>query len=261
MKNGKQVIILIDEYDVPLAKANEHGFYDEMVSLIRNFLANALKTNDYLYFSVLTGCLRVAKESIFTGLNNFRVNSLTDITFDEYFGFTDNEVRNILEYYQQTEEYDLIKEWYDGYRFGNIDVYCPWDVICYCADHLDNPDKAPENYWLHTSDNHVIYHFIEGMGKQCNLTKLELEKLVNGECVQKEIFQELTYKEMYTSVNHLWSALFMTGYLTLRGKPEGNRYKLVIPNQEIRNIITEHILILFEEQVQKDGEFLLKWMV
>lgn len=254
--HGQQVIVLIDEYDVPLAKANEHGFYDEMVSLIRNFLANVLKTNDHLYFAVLTGCLRVAKESIFTGLNNFRVHSLTDITFDEYFGFTDDEVRDILEYYHQTGEYDTIKEWYDGYRFGNMDVYCPWDVICYCADHQDHPDKAPGNYWLHTSDNQVIYHFIEGMGRQRSLTRLELEKLVNGESVQKEIFQELTYKELYTSASHLWSALFMTGYLTYRGNPEGNRYQMVIPNREIRNIITEHILTLFEQQVQTDGELL-----
>lgn len=248
----KNVIVLIDEYDVPLAKANERGFYDEMAMLLRNLFENVLKTNDNLYFAVLTGCLRVAKESIFTGLNNFNVYSITDVDFDEYFGFTDCEVRGMLHYYGQDDDYETVKEWYDGYRFGNVDVYCPWDVINYCKAHRNNPDLPPQNYWLNTSGNEVLEHFIGGMGEQKRLTKTELEQLVNGETVQKVISQELTYKELYSSTNHIWSTLFMTGYLTQRGKTDGNRYNLVIPNREIRNIITEHILTLFKEQVAKD---------
>ena len=250
---NRQVIVLIDEYDVPLAKANEHGYYDEMTSLIRNLFENALKTNDNLYFSVLTGCLRIAKESIFTGLNNFKVYSITATSFDEYFGFTDKEIRELLEYYNQTENYETIKEWYDGYRFGNVNVYCPWDVICYCSDLIDNPKKKPENYWLNTSSNNVIYHFIDNISGHHHMTKAELEELVNGGTVQKEICTELTYKDLYSTDDNIWSALFMTGYLTERGERDGNRYNLVIPNREIRNIITEHILTLFKEQIKKDG--------
>lgn len=251
---GKKVIILIDEYDVPLAKANENGYYDEMVLLIRNLFENALKTNSNLKFAVLTGCLRVAKESIFTGLNHFKIYPITKAVFDEYFGFTDDEVREMLRYYGMEADYETVKEWYDGYRFGKVDVYCPWDVINYCSDHIDDPKLLPQNYWLNTSSNEVIHRFIDSAGKLGRLTRAELERLVNGETVQKEIGQELTYKELYTSMDNLWSTLFMTGYLTQRGEPVGNLYNLAVPNQEIRNIITEHILKSFKEDIGKDGE-------
>ena len=251
---GRKVIVLIDEYDVPLAKANENGYYDEMVLLIRNLFENALKTNSSLKFAVLTGCLRIAKESIFTGLNNFKVYSITDKSFDETFGFTDAEVRELLRYYGQEKYYETVKEWYDGYRFGNVDVYCPWDVINFCSDHLADPGLEPKNYWANTSGNSVISHFIDSVGKPQKLTRMELEQLVNGGIVQKEINSELTYKELYSSIDNLWSTLFMTGYLTQRGKPSGNRYNLVIPNREIRNIITNHILKMFKENVKDDGK-------
>ena len=251
---GRKVIVLIDEYDVPLAKANENGYYDEMVLLIRNLFENALKTNSSLKFAVLTGCLRIAKESIFTGLNNFKVYSITDKSFDETFGFTDAEVRELLQYYGQEKYYETVKEWYDGYRFGNVDVYCPWDVINFCSDHLADPGLEPKNYWANTSGNSVISHFIDSVGKPQKLTRMELEQLVNGGIVQKEINSELTYKELYSSIDNLWSTLFMTGYLTQRGKPSGNRYNLVIPNREIRNIITNHILKMFKENVKDDGK-------
>lgn len=251
---GSKVIVLIDEYDVPLAKANENGYYDEMVLLIRNLFENALKTNNSLKFAVLTGCLRIAKESIFTGLNNFKVYSITDKSFDETFGFTDAEVRELLRYYGQEKYYETVKEWYDGYRFGNVDVYCPWDVINFCSDHLADPGLEPKNYWANTSGNSVISHFIDSVGKPQKLTRMELEQLVNGGIVQKEINSELTYKELYSSIDNLWSTLFMTGYLTQRGEPSGNRYNLVIPNREIRNIITNHILKMFKENVKDDGK-------
>ena len=250
---GSKVIVLIDEYDVPLAKANENGYYDEMVLLIRNLFENALKTNSSLKFAVLTGCLRIAKESIFTGLNNFKVYSITDKSFDETFGFTDAEVKELLRYYGQEKYYETVKEWYDGYRFGNVDVYCPWDVINFCSDHLADPGLEPKNYWANTSGNSVISHFIDSVGKPQKLTRMELEQLVNGGIVQKEINSELTYKELYSSIDNLWSTLFMTGYLTQRGEPSGNRYNLVIPNREIRNIITNHILKMFKENVKDDG--------
>lgn len=251
---GSKVIVLIDEYDVPLAKANENGYYDEMVLLIRNLFENALKTNSRLKFAVLTGCLRIAKESIFTGLNNFKVYSITDKSFDETFGFTDAEVKELLRYYGQEKYYETVKEWYDGYRFGNVDVYCPWDVINFCSDHLADPGLEPKNYWANTSGNSVISHFIDSVGKPQKLTRMELEQLVNGGIVQKEINSELTYKELYSSIDNLWSTLFMTGYLTQRGEPSGNRYNLVIPNREIRNIITNHILKMFKENVKDDGK-------
>ena len=251
---GRKVIVLIDEYDVPLAKANENGYYDEMVLLIRNLFENALKTNSSLKFAVLTGCLRIAKESIFTGLNNFKVYSITDKSFDETFGFTDAEVRELLRYYGQEKYYETVKEWYDGYRFGNVDVYCPWDVINFCSDHLADPGLEPKNYWANTSGNSVISHFIDSVGKPQKLTRMELEQLVNGGIVQKEINFELTYKELYSSIDNLWSTLFMTGYLTQRGEFSGNRYNLVIPNREIRNIITNHILKMFKENVKDDGK-------
>lgn len=251
---GRKVLILIDEYDVPLAKANEQGYYDEMVFLLRNFFENALKTNEYLKFAVLTGCLRVAKESIFTGLNNFKVNSITDVDFDEYFGFTNAEVKAMLHYYHQDEHYAIVKEWYDGYRFGQADVYCPWDVINYCDSHISVPELPPANYWLNTSGNDMIRYFIDQGYEEKQITKSELEQLVDGGIVQKEIHLDLTYKELYASMENIWSALFMTGYLTQRGRADGNRYNLVIPNREVRNIVTEHIMNLFKADIAKDGE-------
>lgn len=251
---GRKVIVLIDEYDVPLAKANEMGYYDPMVSVIRNIFSQVLKTNESLYFAVLTGCLRVTKESIFTGMNNLRVLSIADVRFDEYFGFTDREVKEILEYYELTEVYDAMKAWYDGYRFGNVDVYCPWDVISYC-DEL-NADKmiVPKDYWSNTSSNDVVRHFIEKAGT--GTIRRDIENLVAGETVRKEIRQELTYKELYNSIDNIWSVLFTTGYLTQQGKAEGGVFRLVIPNMEIRKIFTRQIMDLFKENVQKDGKTL-----
>lgn len=251
---GKKVIVLIDEYDVPLAKANENGYYDEMVLLFRNLFENALKTNNSLKFAILTGCLRVAKESIFTGLNNFKTYSITDKRFDEMFGFTDTEVRELLHHYGQDEYYETVKEWYDGYRFGDTDVYCPWDVINFCSDHCSDSNLAPQNYWANTSGNSVISHFLDSVNEPQKLTKMELEQLVNGGMVQKEINSELTYKELYSSMDNLWSTLFMTGYLTQRGEPNGDRYNLVIPNREIRNIVTSHILKMFKDSIKDDGK-------
>ena len=210
----KKVIVLIDEYDVPLAKANENGYYDQMVLLVRNLFENVLKTNSSLKFAVLTGCLRVAKESIFTGLNNFKTNSILDAEYDETFGFVDDEVKEMLHYYGQDTHYETVKEWYDGYRFGNADVYCPWDVINYCDAHRRNPMLPPENYWTNTSGNDVLKHFIESAGAAKGLAKTDLERLVNGEIVEKDIREDLTYNELYASMDNLWSTLFMTGYLT-----------------------------------------------
>ena len=251
--HDEKTVILIDEYDVPLAKAFEYGYYDQMATLIRGFLGNALKTNDYMQFAVLTGCMRISKESIFTGLNNFKIYSITDRRFRTAFGFTDTEVQELLHYYDQDEHYETVKEWYDGYQFGGAEVYCPWDVINFCSDHLEDEKMLPKNYWANTSGNSVISHFIESVNEPQMLTKLELERLVNGGLVQKEINQELTYKELYSSIDNLWSTLFMTGYLTQRGEPDGNRYHLVVPNREIRNIITNHVLKMFREKIRNDG--------
>ncbi len=251
---GKKVIILIDEYDVPLAKASENGYYDQMVMLIRNMFEQALKTNGSLQFAVLTGCLRVAKESIFTGLNNPKIYSITDVKFAEHYGFTDGEVRSLLEYYGVLDAYELTKEWYDGYRFGNLEVYCPWDVICYCDKLRADKDARPQNFWSNTSSNDVVRHFIERMDK--GVTKSELERLVAGETVEKEIHQELTYNRLYDSMEHIWSLLFVTGYLTQRGRAEGDRYDLAIPNREIRKIYTDQIMTLFKKDVEHDGEAL-----
>lgn len=251
---NRKVVILIDEYDVPLAKAYENGFYDEMVLLIRNIFGNVLKTNESLAFAVLTGCLRIAKESIFTGLNNFKVYSITDVEFDETFGFTNEEVKSMLKYYGLDRHFNQVREWYDGYRFGNADVYCPWDVVNYCDDHRSNPNAEPKNYWMNTSGNDVINHFIDSINDPGMLTKGELERLVNGEFITQKVDEMITYKELYSSIDNLWSTLFMTGYLTQRGEPSGNRYNLVIPNREIRNIITNHILKMFKENVKDDGK-------
>lgn len=250
----KKVIVLIDEYDVPLAKANENGYYDQMVLLVRNLFENVLKTNSSLKFAVLTGCLRVAKESIFTGLNNFKTNSILDEEYDETFGFVDDEVKEMLHYYGQDTHYETVKEWYDGYRFGNADVYCPWDVINYCDAHRRNPMLPPENYWINTSGNDVLKHFIESAGAAKGLAKTDLERLVNGEIVEKDIREDLTYNELYASMDNLWSTLFMAGYLTHKGRVDTKRFRLAVPNREIRNIITEQVLALFKQNVEKDGQ-------
>lgn len=250
----KNVIILIDEYDVPLAKAFDHGYYDSMVLLIRNLFEQVLKTNSCLQFAVLTGCMRISKESIFTGLNNLNVLSIADVEYDEYFGFTDREVRELLTYYGLSDKYDVMKEWYDGYQFGNVEVYCPWDVINYCSKLRADEDAQPQNFWINTSSNDAVRHFIKEADN--GITKREIEQLIAGNVITKEIYQELTYKDMYASVDHIWSVLFTTGYLTQRGKPDGNVFQLAIPNREIRNIFTKQIMDLFKEQVQEDGQTL-----
>lgn len=252
--HGCQVVLLIDEYDVPLAKAFERGYYDQMVVFIRNMFEHALKTNDSLKFSVLTGCMRISKESIFTGLNNMKVLSIAEVQFDEAFGFTDREVRGMLEYYGLSDHYGEIKEWYDGYQFGNVEVYCPWDVINFCDALLADQDAQPKNYWVNTSSNEAVRRFIQ---ESDNVTvRREIERLVDGEAITKEIHQDLTYKDMYDSIDNLWSVLFTTGYLTMRGKPEGNSFRLAIPNMEIRSIFTTQIMDFFKESVPKNGEAL-----
>ena len=248
--HGSKVILLIDEYDVPLAKAFERGYYDQMVLFIRNMFEYALKTNESLKFAVLTGCMRISKESIFTGLNNLKVLSVAEVQFDEAFGFTDKEVRKLLEYYELSDHYNEIKEWYDGYQFGNAEVYCPWDVINYCDALRVEPAAQPKNYWSNTSSNEAVRRFIQESDKAS--VRREIENLVAGEVIEKEIHQELTYKDMYTSVDNLWSVLFTTGYLTQKGKPEDNRFQLAIPNMEIRNIFTTQIMDFFKENVPKN---------
>lgn len=250
----KKVIILIDEYDVPLAKAYENGYYDQMIFTMRNFLEQALKTNRNLQFAVLTGCMRISRESIFPGLNNFQVLSISDVGFDEYFGFTDNEVRQLLCYYRQEQSYGSIREWYDGYRFGNVDVYCPWDVLNHCQKLLADPSVQPQNYWINTSSNDVVRRFIEK--SDSGMTRQEIEALIAGEEIEKEICQELTYQDMYANIENIWSVLFMTGYLTYHGKTENNRFCLAIPNLEIRNIFTTQIMEYFRKNVQADGKTL-----
>ncbi|MCD7744776.1 MAG: ATP-binding protein [Lachnospiraceae bacterium] len=249
----KKVIILIDEYDVPLAKANEKGYYEQMVTLIRNLLHPALKTNDNLYFAVLTGCLRVAKESIFTGLNNLQVFSISTAGFDEYFGFTDKEVREMLEYYGLMNRYEAVRDWYDGYLFGGTGVYCPWDVISYCAELRMNASAMPKAYWSNTSGNDAVRRLIEKSGNE--QTKSEIEALVAGETIEKEIHEDLTYNQLYDSVDNIWSLLFTTGYLTQRGEAdEDNIYPLAIPNKEIRRIFTKQITAYFNNLVRKNSK-------
>jgi hypothetical protein len=213
---GKKVIILIDEYDVPLDKAFENNYYNEMIILLRNMLKQSLKTNDNLYMAVLTGCLRIARESIFTRLNNFNIFSITDQYFDEYFGFTDKEVKEILQYYKVPEAFEQTKKWYDGYRFGNTDIYCPWDVINHCRALKVEPDATPQPYWINTSGNYIVKRFIEKANQQ---TRREIEQLIEGKAIQKEIRLELTYNELDSTIENLWSVLFATGYLTQQGKP------------------------------------------
>lgn len=247
-----KVILLIDEYDVPLAKAFDQGYYDEMIVLIRNLFQQALKTNDHLELAVLTGCMRISKESIFTGLNNLKVLSVADVRFDEYFGFTDAEVKDLLDYYQLEERYDAVKEWYDGYQFGNAEVYCPWDVINYCDELRADINAEPQNYWSNTSSNHIVKKFIQRADS--GTAKHEIEQLLAGEVIKKEIRQELTYPDMYSSIDNIWSVLFTTGYLTQKGKAERKQFYLTIPNMEIREIFTEQIMDLFKENIKKNGE-------
>ena len=253
--HGKQTVLLIDEYDVPLSKASEHGYYKEMAMLIRKLFEQVLKTNESLKLAVLTGCMRISKESIFTGLNNFEVLSVADVRFDECFGFTDQEVRKLLEYYHLSDKYQQVKEWYDGYQFGNVEVYCPWDVMNYCVTLLADPNAEPQNYWINTSSNEVVRRFIRESDNSGTIRR-EIEGLVAGECIIKELHQELTYEDMYQTVDNIWSVLFTTGYLTQRGRSEGNIFRLAIPNREIRNIFTTQIMQLFRENVKKDGELL-----
>ncbi len=246
---GKKVIILIDEYDVPLDKAFENNYYNEMIILLRNMLEQSLKTNDNLYMAVLTGCLRIARESIFTGLNNFNIFSITDQYFDEYFGFTDKEVKEILQYYKVPEAFEQTNKWYDGYRFGNTDIYCPWDVINHCRALKVEPDATPQPYWINTSGNYIVKRFIEKANQQ---TRREIEQLIEGKAIQKEIRLELTYNELDSTIENLWSVLFATGYLTQQGKPQGRTYSLIIPNESIRQIFIEQIQEWFKETTRKD---------
>ena len=253
---GKKVILLIDEYDVPLDKAFQYGYYEEMVSLIRNLLGNALKTNTSLYFAVLTGCLRISRESIFTGLNNLKVMSITNVQFDEYFGFTDSEVKEMLNSYGLADHFDSVKAWYDGYRFGKVDVYCPWDVISYCDNLRADPDARPEDYWSNTSGNAIVRRFIDLANEK---TRDEIERLIAGETIVKEIRQELTYGELDSSIENLWSVLFTTGYLTSRGRIDGDKYALAIPNYEIRKLFIQQIREWFRNQTIKDKKTLDKF--
>ena len=253
---SKKVVVLIDEYDVPLAKAYENGYYNEMVLLTRNLFGNVLKTNDSLAFAVLTGCLRIAKESIFTGLNNFKVYSITNTEFDETFGFTNEEVRKMLVYYGLDSHFEEVKAWYDGYRFGNADVYCPWDVVNYCEDHKENTNAELQNYWMNTSGNEVIQHFVDSMNDPHMLTKSELELLVSGDTVVKQVDEMITYKELYSNIDNMWSTLFMTGYLTQRGKEPDGRYHLAIPNREICDCMVRRVLALFKRSVSQNRELL-----
>lgn len=246
---GQNVVILIDEYDVPLDKAYQLGYYDSMVELIRVLFGNAFKTNDNLKFAVLTGCLRVSKESIFTGLNNFKVYTVKDVRYKEYFGFTDAEVRQMLEYYGMTGQYDAIKEWYDGYMFGNMGIYCPWDVINYCGDLRDESVTEPQNYWVNTSGNDIVRRFIN---KADAATRDEIEQLVNGGTIRKRIKQELTYRDLDSGIENLWSVLFTTGYLTQCGQDADGMTGLVIPNREIRWIYEEQIQEWFREETRRD---------
>lgn len=252
---NRKVVILIDEYDVPLARAHVQGYYEEMVVLIRSLFHQSLKTNSSIRLAVLTGCMRISKESIFTGLNNLNVLTITDVRQDESFGFTDMEVKELLAYYGLDDKYSVAKEWYDGYRFGDVEVYCPWDVINYCALLRADSDARPENYWANSSGNDVVNRFIREAGGSKTL-KYEIESLIAGEIVTKEIYQEITYQDMYRSIDNIWSVLFTTGYLTQRGRGEGRSFQLAIPNLEVREIFIRQIMEMFKEDAKQDGETL-----
>ena len=249
---GQKVILLIDEYDVPLDKAFQDGYYDEMVNLIRNLFANVLKTNDSLYFAVLTGCLRISKESIFTGFNNLKVHTISDIRYDEYFGFTNTDVDELLEFYGLYSYKSVIQDWYDGYRFGETDVYCPWDVINYCDELLAAPGIPPKSYWANTSGNSLILRLLE---KADQTTKDELEKLLNGGKIIKRVNQELTYRDIEDSVENVWSVLYATGYLTGKhiDQTDADIFSLWIPNGEIRKLFYELVQYWFREVTRADG--------
>ena len=248
---GQDVIMLIDEYDVPLDYAYRSGYYDAMVELIRVLFGNAFKTNDSLKFAVLTGCLRISRESIFTGLNNFKVYTVKDVRYKEYFGFTDAEVRQMLEYYGFSGQYDSVKEWYDGYMFGNLGIYCPWDVINYCGDLRDGSVTEPQNYWVNTSSNDIIRRFLS---KADTAARDEIELLINGGHVKKMVHQELTYRDLDSDIDNLWSILFTTGYLTQDEEDEEGISSLIIPNREIRWIYVQQIRKWFKDESRKDTQ-------
>lgn len=249
--HGKKAVIIIDEYDVPLDKAYQNGYYREMVSLIRGLFGQALKTNDYLQFAFLTGCLRVSKESIFTGLNNFKVLSIMDSRFDEQFGFTDDEVKNLLASYGLASHFPETKEWYDGYHFGNADVYCPWDVINYVDELNYDQTVEPQDYWSNSSGNAIVRRLIDKADVQ---TKDEIERLIMGECIEKELSQELTYDELDKNIGNLWSVLFTTGYLTKQGRTADGKIRLAIPNKEIKNLFIKKIREWFRDTSANDGK-------
>ena len=246
---SEKVILLIDEYDVPLDKAFQHGYYEEMVSLIRGLFGQALKTNEFLQFAVLTGCLRVSKESIFTGLNNFDVNSIVDVEHDEHFGFTEAEVQELMEDYDMEEKAGVVKEWYDGYNFGDTDIYCPWDVIRYTKKLLADPHAEPEAFWINTSGNDLVKRFINKADKT---TQNEIEHLIAGEAIEKKVRLDLTYNELDSSIDNLWSVLFTTGYLTKTGRAINGVYNLVIPNREVREVFILQIQEWFRERMADD---------
>ena len=253
---GQKVVILIDEYDVPLDKAFQNGYYKEMVSLIRGLFGQALKTNEFLQFAVLTGCLRVSKESIFTGLNNFEINSIVDIDHDEQFGFTDDEVMKLLSDYDRSERYHDAKEWYDGYHFGNADIYCPWDVINFAKKLVSDPSARPSAFWINSSGNDMVKRFVD---KADQTTRDEIEKLVAGGFVEKQLRLDLTYDEIDNTIDNLWSVLFTTGYLTKIGEvkvpdSESYAYRLVIPNKEVREVFILQIQEWFKAVVAKDDD-------
>lgn len=250
---GQKVVILIDEYDVPLDKAYQNGYYHEMVSLIRGLFGQALKTNDYLQFAILTGCLRISKESSFTGLNNFEIVSIMDSMYDECFGFTDKDVQEILTYFNLSEHYADVKEWYDGYHFGNANVYCPWDVINYVDLLRLEPTAKPQDFWSNSSENALVRNFIDKANVQ---TKYEIECLIAGEYIEKEISQELTYDEIDKSIANLWSVLFTTGYLTKQGVTDDGKVRLSIPNREIKNLFIKKIREWFSDTTANDGKTL-----
>ena len=248
---GQKAIVLIDEYDVPLAKAFEEGYYDQMLHLIRNLFSQVLKTNASLEFAVLTGCLRISKESIFTGLNNIVAYSVADVEYSRYFGFTEEEVHSLLgEYHLSSHEQEL-KDWYDGYRFGNTGVYCPWDVICHCKKLCVDSTAKPKDYWINTSGNDIIRTFIQMSEK--GFARQELEQLAAGGVVSKEIHQDLTYRDLYATMENMWSVLFATGYLTSRGQAGSDRLYLAIPNKEIQEIFAQQLIQYFQEAARQDG--------
>jgi len=248
---GTKTAILIDEYDVPLDKAHDNGYYDEMVELIRGMFGAALKTNENLEFAVLTGCLRISKESIFTGLNNFDVRSITNIEYNEYFGFTDDEVAEILDYYGLSSRSEDVKEWYDGYKFANKDIYCPWDVLKFCSEAVVQPDIVPMDYWSNSSGNKIVRDFVK---LATGATVSEIEKLVAGETIQKKIKEDLTYRDIGDDIDNLWSVLFSTGYLTGTVEGASRIYNLYIPNLEVHELFVDQISTWFDNKVRKDTD-------